>query len=191
MIDHIIVSKYGVFVVETKNMKGWIFGGERQKTWTQRIYNHKTKFQNPLHQNYKHTKTLEAALSLSPDKIFSVVVFVGDCTFKTSMPENVNYPRGYLRYIKSKTETKLTDSEVEEAVGKIEAGRFERSIKTHINHARHVKKIVNEKQGVKTCPKCGSPMVLRRAKKGANAGSRFWGCSNFPGCRETSAHDLA
>jgi len=37
-IDHIIVSEYGIFVVETKNMKGWIFGDEKQKYWTQKIY---------------------------------------------------------------------------------------------------------------------------------------------------------
>ena len=37
-IDHIIISRYGVFVVETKNMKGWIFGSQNQKTWTQKIY---------------------------------------------------------------------------------------------------------------------------------------------------------
>jgi restriction system protein len=33
------------------------------------------------------------------------------------------------------------------------------------------------------CPKCGSTMVLRHATKGAHAGSAFWGCSRFPGCR--------
>jgi hypothetical protein len=33
------------------------------------------------------------------------------------------------------------------------------------------------------CPKCGSPMILRTAKSGANAGSHFWGCSNYPNCR--------
>ncbi len=33
------------------------------------------------------------------------------------------------------------------------------------------------------CPKCGSPLVLRKAKKGANAGNQFYGCSNFPHCR--------
>lgn len=57
-IDHIIVSKYGIFVVETKNMKGWIFGNEKQKQWTQQIFKHKSKFQNPLHQNYKYIKIL-------------------------------------------------------------------------------------------------------------------------------------
>ena len=36
-IDHIIVSPYGVFVVETKNMKGWIFGNAKQRYWTQKI----------------------------------------------------------------------------------------------------------------------------------------------------------
>jgi restriction system protein len=35
-IDHIIVSRYGVFVIETKNMKGWIFGSANQRTWTQK-----------------------------------------------------------------------------------------------------------------------------------------------------------
>jgi hypothetical protein len=28
-IDHVIVSPYGVFVIETKNMRGWIFGSEQ------------------------------------------------------------------------------------------------------------------------------------------------------------------
>jgi len=39
------------------------------------------------------------------------------------------------------------------------------------------------KQGVDACPKCGSRMVLRTAKRGANAGGKFWGCSSFPKCR--------
>lgn len=33
------------------------------------------------------------------------------------------------------------------------------------------------------CPKCGGPMLLRKAKSGANAGQEFWGCSAFPKCR--------
>ena len=101
-IDHIIVSKFGIFVVETKNMKGWIFGGQQQKTWVQQIYKHKCKFQNPLHQNYKHTKTLENTLNIDGDKIFSVIVFLGRNMFKTPMPENVTDSRGYINYIKSK-----------------------------------------------------------------------------------------
>ena len=53
-IDHILLSPFGIFVIETKNYKGWIFGSQHQKTWTQKIYKKSFKFQNPLHQNYKH-----------------------------------------------------------------------------------------------------------------------------------------
>ena len=120
-IDHIIVSKYGIFVVETKNMKGWIFGDEHQKMWTQVIFKKKTKFQNPLHQNYKHIKTIEKILNIEPGKIFSVIVFVGAATFKTQMPSNVNYPRGYLNYIKSKNEILLSENGKLEAIKTIES----------------------------------------------------------------------
>ena len=99
-VDHIVVSKFGIFVVETKNMKGWIFGSVRQKHWTQKIYRHSSKFQNPLHQNYKHIKTLETLLDCSEEHLHSVIVFIGDSTFKTDMPSNVTYARGSIRYIK-------------------------------------------------------------------------------------------
>jgi hypothetical protein len=39
------------------------------------------------------------------------------------------------------------------------------------------------------CSRCGAPMVKRIAKKGANAGKRFWGCSAFPQCREIRSAD--
>jgi predicted RNA-binding Zn-ribbon protein involved in translation (DUF1610 family) len=185
-IDHVIVSRYGIFVIETKNMKGWIFGGQHQKTWTQKIYRHTTKFQNPLHQNYKHTKTLESALDIDSDKIFSLVVFVGDCEFKTTMPENVVYASGYIRFIKSKTQPVLTEREVQNICARIESGRLKPSIKTHREHVQHVKNIVKEKQqaaNVNPCPQCGKPMVLRTAKRGANQGKQFWGCSGYPKCR--------
>lgn len=184
-IDLIIVSKFGVFVVETKNMKGWIFGNPNQKTWTQKIYKHTSKFQNPLQQNYKHTKTLESLLGLSDKQIHSVIVFIGDSTFKTNMPENVTYGGGYLRYIKSKTQPVLTESEVYEITSKIESGRLTPSFKTNREHVAHVRNIVAEKENnnSKACPKCGSSLVVREVKKGQNIGKKFLGCSGFPNCR--------
>lgn len=182
-IDHVIVSRYGVFVVETKNIKGWIFGSPNQKTWTQQIYKHKNKFQNPLHQNYKHTKVLEGLLGLTENQVFSVVVFVGDSTFKTEMPENVTYGKGYIRFIKSKVQPVLTESEVKQVTSKIEAGRLTPSFKTNREHVKHVKTIVAEKDSKQSCPKCGAEMVMREVKKGQNIGNKFWGCSKFPKCR--------
>lgn len=182
-IDHVIVSIYGVFVVETKNIKGWIFGGPHQKTWTQQIYKHKNKFQNPLHQNYKHTKVLESLLELTEKQIFSVVVFVGDSTFKTEMPENVTYGKGYIRFIKSKNQPVLTEAEVAKIKSKIETGRLTPSFKTNREHVKHVKTIVAKKESCQLCPKCGSEMVIREVKTGQNVGNKFWGCSQFPKCR--------
>jgi len=144
-IDHIIVSKYGVFVIETKNVKGWIFGSARQKTWTQKIYRHSTKFQNPLHQNYRHVQTLKAILGLSEEQVFSVVVFAGDSTFKTNMPENVTKTRGYIQYIQSKQDIVLADEQIQSIIKKIEKARLAPSIKTNRGHARSLeqaKKVV-------------------------------------------------
>lgn len=184
-IDHIIVSKFGIFVIETKNLKGWIFGSENQKQWTQQIFKHKNSFQNPLHQNYKHVKTLEKLLDISSDKMHSLIVFVGDCKFKTMMPDNVTQGRGYLRFIKSKNQELLSENEVSTIFEQINSGRLQPSISTNRNHVNHVKAIISDKSNSKNCPKCGSEMLLREAKKGANIGQEFWGCSNFPKCRNT------
>lgn len=184
-IDHIIVSEFGVFVIETKNMKGWIYGGEKQKTWTQKIYKHTTKFQNPLYQNYKHVKTIESALEIEHSKIFSLIVFVGDSTFKTEMPDNVIYSGGFIRYIKSKTDKIISQEEVKKIVSMIESGRLSRTLKTHREHIKHVQNIVKEKEKQNACPKCGGELLLRVVKQGVNKGNEFYGCSSYPKCRYT------
>lgn len=137
-IDHIVVSQYGIFVIETKNMKGWVFGGEKQKMWTQQIYKHKSKFQNPLHQNYKHIKTLERLLDLSIDKFHSVIVFTGESTFKTKMPENV-LKGGLTDYIKSKNSILFSEDEVAELIQQIESNRYERGYKTNREHVKNLR----------------------------------------------------
>jgi predicted RNA-binding Zn-ribbon protein involved in translation (DUF1610 family) len=194
-IDHIVVSKFGVFVIETKNMKGWIFGNAKQKQWTQKIFKYTGKFQNPLHQNYKHTQMLASCLDIPSDLIYSVIVFIGGSTFKTKVPENVTYARGCINYIKSKTEIHFTPEQITEITQAIESGRLSRGLKTNLAHIKHVKKIVSEKkeQEIKIetenitqqlCPKCGAKMVLREVKKGKNIGNQFWGCTNYPKCRK-------
>ena len=184
-IDHIIVSVYGVFVVETKNMKGWIFGSADQKTWTQKIYRYTNKFQNPLRQNYRHVKTLQSILGLNGNQIHSVVVFVGDSTFKTAMPENVTYGAGYIRLIKSKMQQVLSETYVEEIIDKIENNRLARSFDTSRAHVENVRHFVRKKENnrIPSCPECGGVMALREVKKGPDAGKQFWGCKRFPGCR--------
>ena len=118
-IDHIIVSRYGVFVIETKTYKGWIFGNERDPQWTQVIFRRKERFQNPLRQNYKHTRTLSDLTGISHTYFKSVVVFAGDCTFKTGMPPNVVYIREFIRHLQSFQTPIIADHQVMEVVAAI------------------------------------------------------------------------
>ena len=173
-IDHIVVSRYGVFVVETKNYTGWIFGNAKSKQWTQVVYKEKNRFMNPLRQNYKHTKAVESFLSLNPKYVHSVVAFVGDATFKTDVPANVTYRRDLCPYIRSKRELLLGTARVRSIAKKLsafKAGTLKESPSISVDRDEPV------------CPKCGESMVLRTARKGRNAGNEFWGCRSFPKCR--------
>jgi len=186
-IDHVVVSPYGIFVIETKNMKGWIFGGERQKVWTQQIFREKHTFQNPLRQNYKHIKALHELLGVDEKDLHSVIVFTGDCKFKTKMPENVFRNVSYTRYIKSFGDTIFSDAQVDEMVHAIETARKKPGLKTHIEHVNHLKqksvlRSVEKESPDPLCPKCSAPMVLRTSKTN---GDQFWGCSRYPSCRAT------
>jgi hypothetical protein len=181
-IDHVIVSRFGVFAVETKNMQGWIFGGENQAQWTQKIYKQTFKFQNPLRQNFKHLKALEAALEVPLETIHSVVTFVGGSTFKTDMPRNVTQGAGFISYIKSFRQPVFAEHQVEGLLRKLASGRLAPSFAVHREHVQNLNKRANP-NAERRCPKCGSPLVLRTVKSGDKAGQQFWGCSTYPKCR--------
>jgi hypothetical protein len=178
-IDHVIVSRYGVFVVETKNMDGWIFGDAKNPHWTQSIFRQKFKFRNPLHQNYRHTKALSEFLRIDHSKFHSVVVFWGKCQFKTSLPSNV-MNRGYTSYVKSHTIVLLADQEVQKIAAALKVGMLPKSWATR---QQHVSSLKERFSSTTVCPRCGSPLVLRTARAGANPGSQFYGCTKYPACR--------
>lgn len=176
-IDHVVISPFGVFVIETKNMTGWIFGGENQGTWTQTIYQHKTRFQNPLRQNYKHVKAIEEATGVSTDCIYNLVVFAGDAKPKTSMPPNVVWSgRGLSKSIKAQKEVLFDEEEISSISAKLSNEGFQSNDSDKRAHIAHLKQVAN------SCPKCGSNLVLRENKQGNR---NFYGCSQFPRCRGT------
>ena len=105
-IDHVVVSPFGVFVIETKTYKGWIFGNPRDAQWTQVLHRRKSRFQNPLRQNYLHVQRLVRLMGLRTDVVHSVVAFSGEATFKTQLPPDVMHFADVADYILSfKTET--------------------------------------------------------------------------------------
>ncbi|PZP24172.1 nuclease-related domain-containing protein [Pseudomonas kuykendallii] len=181
-IDHVFLSPYGLFVLETKNMSGWIFGSEKQAQWTQKLYKSTFKFQNPLRQNYKHLKALEATLGVNPEYLRSVITFVGGSTFKTEMPANVTQGIGFIRYIKSFQQPVFSEAEVDAMLHALQTGRRAPTLATHREHVQNLKRR-SDPAAERKCPKCGSALVIRTRKTGTKAGQQFWGCSGFPKCR--------
>jgi len=138
-VDHIIVSPFGIFVIETKNMKGWIFGNEKQAKWTQTIYRTKHSFQNPLRQNYKHTQTLAQHLNLPSELFHSVIIFTPNAELKTNMPPNVGDLKSMIAFINSFKTTLITTNEQIEIKDCINNISLKRGLKTNKEHVSYLK----------------------------------------------------
>lgn len=183
-IDHLVLSIYGIFVIETKNYKGWIFGNEKFKYWTQTLYKKKYQIFNPIIQNWTHINFLK---NISTDfknlNYFPIIVFAGSGKLKkvnSSVP--VIYKKRLLRTIRKNNEIYLTQNQLEE-VDKLlkQVIICKKEIKKE--HKKYVKRIIkrNKKNTISPiCPKCGGKLVLRNGKYG-----NFLACSNYPKCRYT------
>ncbi|AQQ54033.1 NERD domain-containing protein [Planococcus lenghuensis] len=187
-IDHIVIGRNGIFVIETKNYQGWIFGSEKNAKWTQTIYKSKRQFQNPIHQNYGHIKTLEQYLPDYVQPIVSIVAFTNSGTLKkidvTSDHIHVVQTDGVVPVIKSYTEERFSQRKVHEIADQIRTfslrGRTVKQQHVATIQADQQQKAKDMSQGI--CPKCGQPLVARTGKRGS-----FTGCSAFPKCRFTAA----
>ncbi|WP_251136996.1 nuclease-related domain-containing protein [Exiguobacterium sp. s193] len=84
-IDVTFIHESGIYVLESKNYSGWIFGKEADRQWTQMFKNRfKQKFYNPIKQNEQHLKSLQKLLSGTVDEaVFkSLIVFSERCELK-------------------------------------------------------------------------------------------------------------
>ena len=138
-IDHILISRFGVFVIETKDYTGWIFSGLKQKTWTQVVFMRRYKFQNPIHQNLRHVKAVQSCLDFLPaENIKSVVVFAGDAKFKYEIPVGVFFLENICDYIREQSTEIMSLNRLQFCVGRIETMRLAVSKKTDIEHIENL-----------------------------------------------------
>lgn len=136
-IDHILVSRFGVFVIETKHYRGWIFANAEHSTWTQVLFRHKFRFQNPLIQNCRHVRAVQGLLDfLPPEAIRSVVVFAGDAEFKTNIPRGVFNLRGFVEYISQQQTEVLSLNRLQFCVGRLETCRLAITGATDVEHVQ-------------------------------------------------------
>lgn len=117
-IDHVVISNFGIFVIETKSYSGWIFGNAHQQHWTQVIYRFKKKFYNPLRQNFAHIKAVEALVrpAYPTVPIIGFVVFPSAEKLQVSGTDVVGQAGDIIRKIQNYTSPVLSDSEKETVV---------------------------------------------------------------------------
>jgi len=83
-IDLLMINKTGLYVFESKNYGGWIFGDDKSKNWTQSFKGgKKTKFFNPVWQNKAHISALRKIFSeIHSSSFYSYIVFSERCELK-------------------------------------------------------------------------------------------------------------
>ena len=236
--DVLLIGNSGIYVFESKNYSGWIFGDEKSRMWAQTLPQgrgrkaHKEQFLNPIYQNKLHIQCLNEILDKKVP-MHSVIVFSERCEFKNFKIHNDlaevihrNEVKHTVNKINMKYGDVLTSEEIDaiynqlypytqvseqlkqkhiEAIQEkqrtiknkcsdsIEKRDGDRSALSQQNDNRiafteSLKKTEGktdaaELQSAYICPRCGAKMVLRTAKKGANQGREFYGCSNYPKCR--------
>lgn len=152
-IDVIMIHEKGIFVFESKNYKGWIFGKETDNYWTQclkgsRGSSNKYRFYNPIKQNASHIKWLQRYLNIPEERFHSYIVFSNNCEFK-----NVTLSSGNVYVLKQSAiysyigshiknlDKVYTGEEIDEIYNKL----YVHTLKTEAEKAEHIKQIKNPK----------------------------------------------
>ena len=182
-IDLLLVTRAGIFVFESKNYSGWIFGNDKDSQWTQTFPNGaKTKFFSPIIQNKVHVDGLRHNLTEFPQmRYFSIIVFSDRCELKSISVDSIEdvyvIKRQNLIWtikdIQSSHEDVINDSEKDKIIEMLSsASRPSDEVK---------KQHLNELEDVATqCPRCGRQLVER---VNAKTNDVFYGCKGFPKCR--------
>lgn len=197
-IDILMICAQGLYVFESKNYSGWIFGSEDQKNWYQtlpagRRKSHKEAFYNPIMQNKSHIKHL---LSFLGEELScrSVIVFSDRCTLKKlsvySHDISVINRHRVLSAVTSsfsQAETFLSEDDIDRLYNKLypytqASAAVKKQHIDNIHAVAHTASTIT-KPVTPSCPRCGAKLVLRTSTKGQHTGNQFWGCSNFPKCR--------
>lgn len=182
-IDHVVVSIYGIFVIETKNYKGIIYGGQDAETWTQNVWGNKYSMPNPIRQNKVHVKAIGRYLNTLriQSNIYSIVAFSSRANVLPNSTEcHIIYYNQIKKAIRLYNTPQLTIEQVNQIVSVLQSEHLDTK-ESRRNHNRQVRDNQRERQlkidnGI--CPRCGGTLILRNGKFG-----RFYGCSNYPNCK--------
>lgn len=179
-IDHIVISRFGIFVIETKNYYGLITGNAFSKKWIQHLGKNEYYFNNPIHQNYGHIKALEEILDLDENIFISIICIYNQATVKVNA-KNVTQLDFINNLIKS-YKKEILFANLNEIRNKIEENNIldKKIRKEHVKNIKSNVKRIEKNENEMICPKCGGKLIERTGKYG-----KFIGCSNYPKCKFT------
>ena len=171
-IDHVVINARGVFVIETKNYSGRIYGSEKSREWTQVLAygKEKHKFYNPLKQNATHVYNVKKIIGNLP--VYSLVVFTQNNT--QYIRANNAIPLNQLKNTLKQGFNVLTNDQMQKAYNALMSKEQNVSIQEHVQNIRERK--YNANHGI--CPNCKGKLILRNGRYG-----EFFGCSNYPKCK--------
>lgn len=178
-IDHLVLSKFGIFVIEMKNYFGLIKGKEFDYKWCQYLGKNRHYFTNPIHQNYGHIKALSNLLGIDEKKVISIVCFSN----QAKLAVNCNSVVTQLDYLNDEI-VSFNELLINEDISELSNEVLFNNIEDKKIRRKHIKdmrnKISNENELVQNmiCPRCGSKLVERNGRYG-----KFIGCSGYPKCK--------
>ncbi|WP_203277030.1 nuclease-related domain-containing protein [Metamycoplasma hominis] len=186
-IDHIVVSTYGIFVIETKNWNGFITGGRDSYFWFKRNSGNNIEImKNPIKQNEWHIEALKQIFSkyninINEELFYSLIVFVQGQKPKIGNLNNCSVIplNDLVKRIHSYNKEILEESQIENLIKFIQQENIEDK-ETRLEHNERAKKVLQVQQDkIKEhiCPKCNCKLIYKNGLHG-----KFYGCSNYPKC---------
>ena len=169
-VDIIMIHSTGLYVLESKNYSGWIFGTDTNQYWTQTLpqgnKSIKEKFLNPVKQNETHIKYLKKLLGEGVP-FYSIVVFSERCTFKSlTVKQDADYKviqRNYLRRTIDEIASRppiLTSEQIESIYNQLYPyTQVTETVKQE--HIQHINQRINQQQNVQpiTVPVVNAPVT--------------------------------
>ena len=112
LIKHVVVSRYGVFVILVKNIPGRIFGSEAEERWIQKYFNTERSFRNPLFRCHLQISLIRIASRCSKKAFFPVIVFTGGASVWVDSSLDITTPRYLNKKIRAHNRPILSEDEV-------------------------------------------------------------------------------
>ena len=123
-IDHVVVSRFGIFLIKSQYVPGMVSGGEFQDRWKSRSMQRTRLFDNPLHPTHLQQQALERLLGMPANRFHPIAVLTGHKGFKRRPSDKVVEPERLIAYMRKKGQPVLSPEQAAQALLAISNSRL-------------------------------------------------------------------